>query len=112
SGRSQEEIALDIPSQKMPSYISPMLSTLSATVPSGAEWRYEIKWDGIRGMIFVDNEGARIIGRKGNEITKQFPELVEIQDALRARSAILDGEIVALDEKGRPRFELLQPRIS
>lgn len=114
TGRSQEEIALDIPvkMKKMPSSISPMLATLSGTVPAGPEWVYEIKWDGIRGMVFLEGDQVKLIGRKGNEITQQYPELMRIDESLRARSAILDGEIVVLDEKGRPRFELLQPRIS
>lgn len=114
SGRTQEEIALDLaplPETKQPAVISPMLATLSPEVPTGGDWLYEIKWDGVRAMAFLNDEAIRIAGRKGNDISAQYPELSSLRASVGSRSAILDGEIAVLDEKGRPSFERIQPRI-
>jgi bifunctional non-homologous end joining protein LigD len=62
-------------------------------------------------MVWIDEGVARLTGRKGNDITRQYPELAAIAERTRGRSAILDGEICVLDEKGRPSFERIQPRI-
>lgn len=113
TGRTQHEIEQELPplpEAPMPSKIEPMLAQLSSGVPRGDGWLYEIKWDGVRAMAFL-NGGVRLAGRKGNDISAQYPELQAIRAQIGARSAVLDGEIVVLDEKGRPSFERIQPRI-
>lgn len=114
TGRTQKEIEMELPARdqmKMPESIVPMLATLSPEVPTGSDWLYEIKWDGIRAMTFVKDGRTRIAGRKGNDITVSYPELASLHDSIAARSAIIDGEVTVLDEKGKPSFNRIQPRI-
>jgi bifunctional non-homologous end joining protein LigD len=94
----------------MPQKIEPMLATIAATPPKGGDWAYEIKWDGYRGIVFLDRGELRIVSRNNLAFDKQFPELAEIAGAIAADTAIVDGEIVALDEHGRPSFSLMQQR--
>lgn len=88
-----------------------MLATLGQ-LPSGPGWAFEMKWDGQRAIATIDNGVSRLFSRNGNDITATFPELARpITDALDRREAILDGEIVALDARGRPSFGRLQRRM-
>ncbi|HYM12589.1 MAG TPA: DNA ligase D, partial [Bryobacterales bacterium] len=131
TGRTQEEIAQGLaasdppapvavvaPSEipgavraAMPSSIVPMQAFAAAEPPEGPEWLYEIKWDGVRAICFLDGQTVRLVSRNGNPADAQYPELSVLPHYLAAESAILDGEIAALDEQGRPSFHLLQPRI-
>jgi bifunctional non-homologous end joining protein LigD len=88
-----------------------MLAT-DAPLPSGDEWAYEFKWDGIRCCMRVAPDGTtRLTSRNGADITEAYPELARLPDpVLRGRAAVLDGEIVALDAEGRPDFGVLQRR--
>ena len=95
----------------MPSVIHPMLATLVDDPFSDPEWIFETKWDGFRSVCFVRNGKTRLVSRNQIEMTPQYPELAGIAGQLAAKEAILDGEIVALDEQGMPRFQLLQPRV-
>lgn len=95
----------------MPSSIVPMKATLAGKPPHGAEWLFEIKWDGVRAIAFIDQEQVRLLSRTGNWCDKQYPELSVIHHSLAASQAILDTEIAVLDEKGVSRFALIQPRI-
>jgi len=95
----------------MPTAISPMKAALTAAPPHGDEWLFEVKWDGVRAICFIDRESVRLVSRTGNSCEKQYPELSVIPHYIAADQAILDGEIAALDEKGVARFELIQPRI-
>ncbi|MDQ1511486.1 MAG: bifunctional non-ous end joining protein LigD [Actinomycetota bacterium] len=92
-----------------------MLATLVHEVPSGDAWAYEMKWDGVRAFVLVDGVSAggrvRVTNRKGGDITAGYPEFAVIGDELGATEALLDGEIVALDEQSRPSFQLLQRRM-
>jgi len=94
----------------MPSVIHPMLATLVDKPFDDDEWLFEIKWDGYRAVIFLDKGKVRLISRNLNDLTGEYPELRSLADYVRARSAILDGEIVALDEQGRSSFSLMQQR--
>jgi bifunctional non-homologous end joining protein LigD len=96
----------------MPSAIAPMKAALTESPPGGDEWLFEIKWDGVRAICFVDRESVRLVSRTGHSCEKQYPELSVISHYIAADQAILDGEIAALDEKGVARFELIQPRIA
>ena len=94
----------------MPKQVEPMLATLAPAVPEGGDWVYEIKWDGFRGICYLANGELRIESRNANPLNKQFPELEELTSAIRAETAIIDGEIVAFDKDGLPSFSLLQQR--
>ncbi len=122
SGRTQEEIARELPAMHvqeskladpMPRNLLPMLAEIGrGTPPSSEEWLFEIKWDGVRAICYIDNGSLRMFSRRGNAIDKQYPELSVLPHHVRASTAILDGEIAALDPRGAPSFELLQRRIT
>lgn len=95
----------------MPAVIHPMLATLVDKPFSNPEWIFETKWDGFRATCFVENGRARFVSRNQLDMTHQYPELVGVGQQVDAQEAILDGEIVALDRDGMPRFQLLQPRV-
>jgi bifunctional non-homologous end joining protein LigD len=95
----------------MPGEIAPMLAAPVSSAPEGSEWLFELKWDGVRALCFVDKNGVRMSSRKGHRIEKQYPELANIAQYLGAENAVLDGELVVLDPQGRPNFSLLQSRI-
>jgi bifunctional non-homologous end joining protein LigD len=88
----------------------PMLAT-TGTLPAGGAWAYELKWDGVRAIAAVSADDVRLFARKGPEITVAYPELSGLADALGGRSAVLDGEVVVLDEQGRPSFRALAERM-
>ena len=95
----------------MPVVIKPMLATLVDEAFSDPEWLFETKWDGVRAICFLRNGRARFVSRNQIEMTQQYPELGNIGESISSSNAILDGEIVALDEGGVSRFQLLQPRL-
>src|SRR3954471_12243616 len=78
------------------------------TAPVGDRWIHEIKLDGFRMGLLVDRGRVRIISRRGTDYTADFPEVVAAARTLRARDALLDGEVVVLDKTGITRFQLLQ----
>jgi bifunctional non-homologous end joining protein LigD len=89
-----------------------MLAVLSAELPGDLEdWGFEYKWDGVRALCYWDGRTLRLESRNQLDITHRYPELHILADALGSRSAVLDGEIVALDEADRPSFPLLQNRM-
>ncbi|MGA8272897.1 MAG: non-homologous end-joining DNA ligase [Candidatus Sulfotelmatobacter sp.] len=94
----------------MPTEIHPMLATSINEPFDGAEWLFEIKWDGYRAIAFIDNTKVRLVSRNQNELTQRYPELKDLAKAVKAKTAILDGEVVALDDEGRPSFSLMQQR--
>ncbi|MCU1430416.1 MAG: ligD [Actinomycetia bacterium] len=94
-----------------PPDLQPMLATLVPTPPTGAGWSWELKWDGIRALCYVDGGRCRFVTRNGNEVTRRYPELRALGAELGARDAVLDGEIVTFDAAGRPDFQLLQRRM-
>jgi bifunctional non-homologous end joining protein LigD len=88
----------------------PMLAT-PGVMPRGDAWAFEVKWDGVRALAFVTNGAVRLGARSGRDITRRYPELQGLADALAGRDAVLDGEIVACDDAGLPSFERLQERM-
>jgi bifunctional non-homologous end joining protein LigD len=94
----------------MPTAIHPMLATPVDDAFDGAEWLFEIKWDGYRAVAFIENGKVRLVSRNQNELTPRYPELKDLPKFVHAKSAILDGEVVALDEQGRASFSLMQQR--
>ncbi|HET7338514.1 MAG TPA: non-homologous end-joining DNA ligase [Candidatus Dormibacteraeota bacterium] len=98
--------------QTMPERLQPMLAKLVSTLPSpDGEWGFEFKWDGIRALAYVEGGRVRLQSRTGEDITPRYPEIHPMGRALGSAEVILDGEIVALDEKGRPSFEEIQQRM-
>lgn len=95
-------------SDPMPEMISPMLSTLVEKPFSSPDWLYEIKWDGYRAISFIEKDSFRFVSRRNIDIADKFLQAETIPGLISADSAILDGEIVVVDEKGKPSFQLLQ----
>jgi bifunctional non-homologous end joining protein LigD len=93
-------------------FIAPMLASAADRLPADdSAWAFEFKWDGVRALVFVDDGSVCVQGRRQIDVTDRYPELAGIVDALDGRSAVLDGEVVAVDERGRPSFQLLQQRM-
>ena len=92
----------------MPKEILPELTTLVEDVPAGDQWLHEIKFDGYRMLAFVDRGRVRMLTRKANDWTDRFAGLVEPLQALPARQAVLDGEVVIVAPNGTTSFQLLQ----
>ena len=93
----------------LPRGLSPMLAT-TAPLPEGDQWAYEIKWDGVRALVAVEDQQVRAVSRRGNDITGTYPELLRLIDPLGSSAVLLDGELVAL-KGGVPDFGALQSRM-
>ena len=98
-------------SSSLPRMIKPMLARLSRRPFDSPDHLYELKWDGIRALAFVDGGGLRLLSRTGRDITGAFPELSSLPGQLKAGGVVLDGELVCLDEEGHPSFHVLQRRL-
>jgi len=85
--------------------VEPMLAQTADQPPRSNDYLYEIKWDGLRALISLDEGTIRIHGRNRMDMTKQFPELLIPDEAFRATSALFDGEIACLDSDGKPNFQ-------
>ena len=94
----------------MPAVIQTMLATSIEEPFDSPEWLFEIKWDGYRAVAFIEKGQARLVSRNHNDLTGQYPDLNDLPKFVNATTAILDGEIVALDEHGRSSFSLMQQR--
>jgi bifunctional non-homologous end joining protein LigD len=94
----------------MPTKIHPMLAESVEKAFDGEEWLFEIKWDGYRAIAFIDGGKVRLVSRNQNDLTPRYPELKDMAKFLRAKTAILDGEVVALDDEGKASFSLMQQR--
>ena len=95
----------------MPKSIEPMLATLATTPFDDDDWLFEIKWDGFRVQAVVDDGKVRIWTRNLKDAATYFPKLLSPPRWIEARQAIVDGEVVALDDDGRPDFSLLQTKL-
>jgi len=84
-----------------------MLAVSAATLPTGVEWSYEVKWDGYRAQGVKNGTAVSLASRNLKNITRQFPDVAQAMSRLRAKSAVIDGEVVALDAEGRPSFQAL-----
>ncbi len=94
----------------MPTAIYPMLATAIDEPFDGDDWLFEIKWDGYRAIAFIADGKVRLVSRNQNELTPRYPELKDLPQFVKATTAILDGEVVALDAEGRASFSLMQQR--
>jgi bifunctional non-homologous end joining protein LigD len=98
--------------EDFPSGLEPMLAKAGDLPPAeDARWGYEVKWDGIRALGYANRGRWRMQSRSLEDVTARYPELEAPSEHLAKRSAVLDGEVVALLDDGRPSFQLLQSRI-
>jgi bifunctional non-homologous end joining protein LigD len=93
--------------------VRPMLASPGALPPPEQEqrWAFEMKWDGVRAVVYLDRGDLRVLTRNDREVAATYPELAGLANQLRDRQMILDGEVVAFDEAGRPSFGELQARM-
>jgi bifunctional non-homologous end joining protein LigD len=95
-----------------PERLQPMAATLAKGLPPNDDaYAYEFKWDGVRALTYVRDGEVCVQSRNLLDVTGQYPEVTGVGEKLDGRTAVLDGEIVALDAKGRPSFQRLQSRM-
>ena len=90
--------------------LRPALASLSEKPFSSDDWLFEIKWDGIRALAVIEDGTTKLVARSARSISSQYPEFRDLAKHIRARTAVLDGEIVVLDDQGRSSFQRLQGR--
>jgi bifunctional non-homologous end joining protein LigD len=95
----------------LPTSIKPMLAVSGSLPPDDEHWAFEIKWDGVRTILFVEGGRVRAQSRNDLDVTVAFPELADVGKFLGMTTCVLDGEVVALGEDGRPSFARLQHRM-
>jgi bifunctional non-homologous end joining protein LigD len=98
--------------QAGPEGLRPMLATTGTLPARDAGWAFEMKWDGLRAMAFLDGDVVRLVSRTGRDISHAYPELGRMASAVGASQAVLDGEIVAFGDGEWPDFEALQQRMN
>ncbi|TAV48370.1 ATP-dependent DNA ligase [Rhizobium leguminosarum] len=106
--RRRDPAQPNLPLDPMRARIEPCLALLRARPPKGNDWVYEIKWDGYRLSVHVEPTGIRILTRGGHDWTERFPAIAAEARRLPVTTAILDGEAVVFDERGRSDFGRLQ----
>ena len=99
------------PRATRPGFIAPMLATLVAAPFDDPGWQYEIKWDGFRVETVIDGATVRLWTRGQQDAARYFGSFLEPTTWIAARGAVIDGEVIALDDRGEPDFALLQARI-
>jgi bifunctional non-homologous end joining protein LigD len=97
--------------EPFPERIKPMMARSGKLPPREEQFGFEVKWDGIRTVAFCDHGHIDLLGRNLSDFTPRYPEVRELARSLGARRVVLDGEIVAFDDEGRPSFERLQARM-
>ena len=98
--------------EDMPASVEPMLARPAEAVPRPDRgWAYEFKWDGARALVFNERGSLRVVSRTQEDLTRRYPELRAMSEALGSHTVVLDGEVVAIAPDGVPRFEQLQQRI-
>ena len=104
-------VLVSVPEKRpMPTTIHPMLAESIEKAFDDPGWLFEIKWDGYRAVAFIEDGKVRLVSRNQNELTGRYPELKDLPEFVKAKTAILDGEVVALDAEGRASFSLMQQR--
>src|SRR6516165_3522733 len=106
------EMAVRSKPHAAPAFITPMAAQAVKALPEGAEWLYEPKLDGYRALLFKDGGEIRILSRNEKNLTPMYPGVAAAALRLNAAQVVVDGEIVALAEDGRPSFQALQHRAS
>src|SRR5262249_39788827 len=91
-----------------PAFVPPMMAKAVNCLPVGEQWRYELKLDGYRALAIKTAAGVKLMSRNKRDLSESYPELLEAVRSLPMREGVLDGEIVAVDEAGKPSFQSLQ----
>ena len=94
--------------QELPDFVKPQLASLRDSPPTGDDWVHEMKFDGYRIQALVSGPRVKLISRNGKDYTDKYPGIVRALSGLNLPKAILDGELVALDDEGHSNFSLLQ----
>lgn len=97
-------------SNASPAFITPMAAHSVAELPEGADWIYELKFDGYRALLIKEGKTLQIRSRNNKDLTRMYPSIAAAGLRLNANQTIVDGEIVAVNEQGRPSFQALQHR--
>jgi bifunctional non-homologous end joining protein LigD len=87
-----------------------MKATAATQLPEGGEWIYEVKWDGYRVLALKYSDNVRLLSLKERNLTTDFPSVAQAVRGVNADTALIDGEVVAVDSKGCPSFQALQNR--
>jgi bifunctional non-homologous end joining protein LigD len=95
-----------------PQFVKPMKATAVTELPEGGEWLYEVKWDGYRMLALKHGPDVRLLSLKEKNLTNDFPAVVDAIRTVATGTAVIDGEVVAVDAKGCPSFQALQNRAS
>jgi bifunctional non-homologous end joining protein LigD len=98
------------PQRVSPAFVTPMAAQVVKKLPEGDDWIYELKFDGYRALILKDRERVEIRSRKNKHLTTMYPGIAAAGLSVKAKQAVIDGEIVALDAQGSPSFQALQHR--
>jgi len=98
--------------RKAPAFVRPMAALAVKKLPEGDEWLYELKWDGYRAVLIKDGEEVQIRSRNDKDLTAMYPGIATAGRRQKIKQIVLDGELVALGEDGRPSFQALQHRSS
>jgi bifunctional non-homologous end joining protein LigD len=91
-------------------FVTPMAARVVDTLPEGAEWLYEVKFDGYRALVIKNGDRVAIRSRNDKDLTAAYPGIAAAARRLDAQQATVDGEVVAVDANGRPSFQALQHR--
>src|SRR5246500_4664304 len=98
-----------MPKKTLPTFVQPMMAKIAEEPFDSPDWIFEVKLDGYRGIAVFDAAGKpHLWSRNGLPLEKKFPAVAKALSKLKLRSTILDGEVVAVDKNGVPRFQLLQ----
>jgi bifunctional non-homologous end joining protein LigD len=97
--------------EPFPERLPAMLARLGDLPRDEERWGFEVKWDGVRAIAYSDHGHWELVGRNGTDFSSRYPELRELSRQQGARRLVLDGEVVALDDEGRPSFERMQQRM-
>jgi bifunctional non-homologous end joining protein LigD len=106
--KPQPDAALAHLPDARPVFVEPMKCKLADAPPQGDDWIYELKFDGFRALAVKEGNRVELISRNSNALTRKFPAVAEALQHLSVSEAVIDGEIVAMDEQGRSSFQLLQ----
>jgi bifunctional non-homologous end joining protein LigD len=103
--------AVEAPMPKMPGGVRATLAELKEKPFSNPNWIFEIKWDGVRAIAEIKDGKTTLWARSGRDVTREYPEFKDLGEQFRLKNALVDGEIVTLDETGRSNFQKLQNRL-
>ncbi len=103
--------AVEAPMPKMPGGVRATLAELKEKPFSDPNWIFEIKWDGVRAIAEIKDGKTTLWARSGRDVTREYPEFKDLAEKFRLKNALVDGEIVTLDEDGRSNFQKLQNRL-